>query len=166
MLSGARPRWSSASGNATTALTISSSAAMPLNVNASDSRFSRRKLRCSRHFMNHVERVDDRLDAGIGAPEREGEAEQKRAAQRGIALGEHPGDLVLHDLERTVRQHQRQRLQVGADGRGIGEQPVERNQRRHRREYREQSEEHDATGGGEHAVVVEALPGAPENIFP
>ena len=56
------------------------------------------------------------LDAGIGAPEGEGKAEQERSAERGGALGEHPGNLVLHDLERALGQHHCQRLQVGADG--------------------------------------------------
>ena len=84
--------------------------------------------------IDHVQGLDHGLDAGIGAPDREGEAEQEGRAERGVALGEHARDLVLHDLERALRQHHRQGLEVGADGGGICEQSVGRHQRRDGRE--------------------------------
>ena len=117
-------------------------------------------------LIDDVEGVDHRLDAGIGAPDREPEAEQEGRAKRGVALVEHPRDLVLHDLERALRQHQRQRLQIGADGRGIGEQAVAGDQRGDRRKHREQAEEHHAGGGGEQAVFAGPHIGAPQNILP
>ena len=49
--------------------------------------------------IGDIQRVDQRLDAGIGAPDGEGEAEQKRRAKFCAAFGEHPRDLILHDLE-------------------------------------------------------------------
>ena len=66
----------------------------------------------------------------------------------------------------NLGQHQRQRLQIGADGFGIGEQAIGRDQRRHGRKYREQSEEHHAGGGGEQAVIIGAFIDAPQDLFP
>ena len=117
-------------------------------------------------LIDHVKRVDDGLHAGIGAPDRERQAEQEARAESRRALGQHPRDLVLHDLERALGQHQCERLQIGADGRGIGEQAVGGDQRSDRRKHREQAEEHHAGGGGEQAVVGGALVGAPQDVFP
>ena len=94
--------------------------------------------------VGDIQRIDQRLDAGISAPDGEGEAEQKRRAKFGVAFGEHPRDLVLHDLECSFRQHQRQLLQIGADRRGVGEQSVGRDQRGHGWKQCEESEEHHA----------------------
>eukprot|EP01035_Chromulina_nebulosa_P006769 gene6770-biopygen5747 len=55
--------------------------------------------------IDDVERIDDRFHPGIGAPQRKGQAEKECGAQRSLAVAEHAGDLVLHDLERAVRQH-------------------------------------------------------------
>jgi hypothetical protein len=49
--------------------------------------------------IDHVQSIDHRLDAGIGAPERQHNAEQEGEAEAGRPLGQHAGDLVLHDLE-------------------------------------------------------------------
>ena len=117
-------------------------------------------------LIDDVEGVDHRLDPGIGAPQRQREAEQEGKAERGVALGQHARDLVLHDLERALRQHQRQRLQIVADGRGVGEQAVARDQRGNGRKYREQPEEHHACGNRQQPVLAGALIGAPQDVLP
>ena len=57
-------------------------------------------------------------------------------------------------------------LQIGADGRGVGEQSIGRDQRGHGGKQREQAEEHHAGRNREQAVFADLLIGAPQDIFP
>src|SRR3954447_14671085 len=125
LLSGAMPRWLSASGKATTAPTISSRATMPPTVKASDTVFSRMKLRFFTLLIGDVEGVEDGFDAGIGAPDREHESEEESDTKGRTAVRHDARHLVLDDLKRALGQHHRERMQVGTDRRGIGEQAIE-----------------------------------------
>ena len=73
--------------------------------------------------VDDVERVEDRLHAGVGAPQRDGKAEHEAEAERAVALGSDPGDLLLDDVERAARQRRRESSdEMVRDGRGVGEQ--------------------------------------------
>ena len=76
-------------------------------------------------LIGDVEGIEDGFDAGIGAPDREHEAKQEGDTKRRTAVRHDARHLVLDDLERTLGQHHRERLQVGTDCRGIGEQAIE-----------------------------------------
>jgi hypothetical protein len=74
-----------------------------------------------------------------------GNAEAEFAA----AFGDDASDLVLHDRIGLGQHDARHKRQVVTDRVGFCEQTVARYQRRDRREQGEQTEEHDARGGGQ-----------------
>ena len=117
-------------------------------------------------LIDDVEGVDHGLDASIGAPQRQREAEQQSEAELIVALGEQPADLLLDELDTAFRHDAREQKQVGADGRGLGEQAVARHQRGDGRKYREQAEEHHAGGNREQPVLAGALVSPPQDVFP
>ena len=51
--------------------------------------------------IDDVERVDDRLHAGVGAPERDGESGYKSKTELGIAFCRQPRDLFVKDVDRA-----------------------------------------------------------------
>ena len=117
--------------------------------------------------VDHVQGLDHRLDAGIGAPDARAPRPNRKVAPSAVSpLASTRAIWSCTIWNEPCGQHQCQRLQIGADGGGIGEQSVGRHQRRDGRKYREQPEEHDAGGGREQAVVVDLLIGAPQDVLP
>jgi hypothetical protein len=74
--------------------------------------------------------------------------------------------LLAEDIERRRWKNAGREVDMLADRSGVGEQSVERYERCERRKDGEQSEEYDATGNREQAVLVDLLVGAPGDVFP
>ena len=117
-------------------------------------------------LVGHVKGVDDGLDAGIRAPDCEHKAKHEGRAQLGIALGDDARDLVADNLVGALRQHHGERLEIVANGLGIGEQAVKRDERGDGRKDREQTEEDDTGRCGEEAIVVDTGISPPEDVLP
>ena len=111
--------------------------------------------------IDDVERVEDRLHAGIRAPQRQREADDEAEAERAVALGGDALDLLADDVHRPARQHAREGIEMVLDRRGIGEQAVDRDEGRDRREDREQSIEGHARRHGHDPVLPELLVDSP-----
>ena len=78
---------------------------MAPRVKASDWRLSLHEAALLLLVVDDVERVDDRLHAGIGAPQRQHEAEDEADAEGAVALGGDADDLLTDDVQRAPRQH-------------------------------------------------------------
>ena len=78
---------------------------MAPSVKASDWRLSLHEGALLLLVVDDVERVDDRLHARIGAPQREHQAEDEAEPQGAAALGGDADDLLTDDVERAARQH-------------------------------------------------------------
>ena len=102
--------------------------------------------------VDHVERVEEGRHAGVRAPHGDQEAHDESGSQRLVALTRNEGDLVSDQLQHAAGQDARQQGQVPADGAGVGEESVKRDDGRNRGEGREQREERHAAGGREDAI--------------
>ncbi len=116
--------------------------------------------------IGDVEGIDDRLHAGIGAPQGEREAEQEGEAER-AATGRRDAFHLLLDRSHRIRWDDLGKKRHGfIDRSRIGEQAVDRDEGTDRREDREQAVKDDARRHREHSVLVDLLVGAPEDVPP
>ena len=113
-----------------------------------------------------VERVDDRLHSGVGAPQGDGKPGYEAEAELGVAFRREPGDLFVEKLDRAGGENARSQRKMRVDRRCVGDQSVERDERRDGGEDRQQRKEDDAARDSEQPVVVEARIDPPENVLP
>ena len=117
-------------------------------------------------LVGDVQRVDDRLHAGVGAPKREQETEGKAEAEPTVVDCRQAFDLLVQDVDRAPRQDSRERRNLLVDVRRVGEKAVHRHQRRQRGEEGEDSVEDDPSRDREQTVVVDLRVEPPEDVFP
>jgi hypothetical protein len=116
--------------------------------------------------IDHVERIDHGLHAGIGAPQRDQEADDKGRAQSAAAALRDPGDLFFHNPESALRHQRRNKSQMARNGRRLGKQRIRGYQRGNRRKQGEQSVEDDASRHRQQAVIADPGDDAPSNVLP
>ncbi len=104
-------------------------------------------------LIDDVQRLDQRLHAGIGAPHRDGKADDEGAEILARPRDE-LADEILDEQHDVLRHDMRHRRDESPDVRGIAEEAVKRDQRRKPREY---CEHHKKSGGCRNAgdVVLE-----------
>ncbi len=153
-------------GNATTRASAASMNAMIPIVNAKAISVSFTKPRFSSLIIDHIERVDDRLHAGIRAPKRDRKSRYECKSKCSVAIRDNARDLFAHDIERCGRQDARGPCEMIVERRGVGEQAIKRNESRNRGKNREQPEKHDAARDRQQTVFLDLLIGAPQNILP
>ncbi len=116
--------------------------------------------------VNDVQRIEDRLHAGIGAPERDTEAERKAEAQPAVAASGDPRDFLAQEVERSARNDiGGERDMVGDRGR-VGKERIDRHARGDGREQRNQRIEHHPGREREQPVVLHLMVGADEDVLP
>ena len=117
-------------------------------------------------LVDDVERVHDGLHTGIGAPQRDHKSEEESKSELGAAPRREAAYLLAQDVDRALRQNTRGERKLITDNGGTGEQAIERDERRDRREDREQTVEYDARSHRQQPVLADLLIGPPKNIFP
>jgi hypothetical protein len=129
----------------------------------------RRKLHEAALFLlvvDDVERVDDRLHAGVGAPQRDREPCNESKSEFGVAFSRQPRDLFMKDVDRAGGKNARSQRKMGVDRRSVGDQSIKRDERRNGGKDRQQGEKDNAARDGEQPIVIQARIDAPENILP
>ncbi len=116
--------------------------------------------------VGDVEAVDQRLHAGIGAPQRQHQADHEGQAQRRPARLGNQDHLLADKDHRVARRDPGHGHDLGLGVVHVGEQPVERHERRQPREGGQQREEGHPAGHRGQPVAVELAPGAPEDVAP
>ncbi len=110
--------------------------------------------------------MKQRLHAGIGAPDRDQQAGGERKAQGGRALDRNEDHLLSQEDDGRTRRDARQGRHLLLYAVHVGEQAVEGHERRQPRKQGEQQEEGHPAGHGGDVILVERLPGAPEDVAP
>ena len=116
--------------------------------------------------IDDVERVDDRLHSGVGAPKGDRESGYEAEAELCIALCGKPRDLLVKNVDCAGGKNARRQRKMRVNGRSVGDQSVERDERSDGREDRQQRIEDDASRDSEQPVVIHARIDAPEDILP
>ena len=116
--------------------------------------------------VDDVERVEDRLHPGIGAPQCDAESQQEPEGEPAVALGRDAGDLGRYDLEAAGRDDIGRDLKVIADGGRVGEQGIGRHPCRDGGNQGDQRIECHPGGERQQAVVLDLPIGAEKNILP
>src|SRR5262245_31407744 len=116
--------------------------------------------------VDDVERVEDRLHAGIGAPQRDGKSKQEAEREPAVALGRDAGDLGTHDVERIGGDDVGGDLEVIADGGRVGKQGIGRHSGGDTGKQGDQRIERDPGGKREQPVLLDLPIGADKNILP
>src|SRR5262249_11116292 len=109
---------------------------------------------------------DDRLHAGIRAPQGDAEPENETEPKLGVALGGEAGHLFANDVDGTCGQKTGGGREVIVDRRRLRKQPVQRDKSGKRRKQGEQAIKHNAGGDREQPVFADLLIDAPKNILP
>jgi hypothetical protein len=81
-------------------------------------------------LIDDVKGVEERLDAAIGAPQRNREPDHKTDAQRSASLSGKPSQFVANDIDGATREDAGHRVELAGDCPRIGEQPINRHQSR------------------------------------
>ena len=116
--------------------------------------------------IDDVERVDDRLHSGVGAPERDGKSGYESEAELCIAFCREPRDLFVKNVDRAGGKNACGQRKMGINRRGVGDQSVERDERRNRGKDRQQRKEDDPSRDSKQPIVIHARIDAPEDILP
>ena len=115
-------------------------------------------------LVDDVEGIEDRLGAGVGAPQRQSQGGEESRSKRALPLRSNALHLFANDLQSALRQEAGKQSQMLVDDRSVGEQAVERHQRRRGREQRQQGVVGDACRNQHHTVLLDALDHAPDDI--
>ena len=83
-----------------------------------------------------------------------------------VAFCRQPRDLFVKDVDRAGGKHACGQRKMRVNRRGVGDQSVERDERRNGGKDRQQRKEDDATRDSEQPVVVETRIDAPEDVLP
>ena len=116
--------------------------------------------------IDDVERVDDRLHSGVGAPERQGEAGDESEAELSIAFCRELRDLLVEQVDCAAGQDAGCEREMRVDRRSVGDETVQRDERRDGRKDREQRIEDNPGRDGEQTIVIGGRVNAPENVLP
>ena len=116
--------------------------------------------------VDHIERVDERLHSGIGAPERQCQTERECKTKLGFALCCDTVHLLLDDLDATSRHQAADKREVFIDGRRFREQTIEGHESGDRRKQREQSVEHHARRDRKETILTDLAIRPPEDVLP
>ena len=106
-------------------------------------------------IVDDIERVDERLHSGIGAPQRQRQPERERKAELGFPLGGDAVHLLLDDVHPACGQETADESQVVVDGRCFREQPVERHERGDSGKQCEQTVKHHPGGHRQETVLAD-----------
>ena len=117
-------------------------------------------------IVDDVERVEDRLHAGIGAPQRDAQPQEKAEGEPSVALGRDAGDLVAQDVESTGGHDISGNREMLADGGDIGKERVGRDPGGNGRKEGDQRIERHAGRERQQAVVEDFAIGANEDVLP
>jgi hypothetical protein len=115
--------------------------------------------------FDHIERIDHRLDAGVGAPNRHGQTGGETKAQFGGPPGD-AIDLFVNKIEPPGRQYIGKQIEVPPDGLRIRNQAIKRDERRYGGKNREQGVEHHASRHRHQAILVHGPIGLKTDPFP
>ncbi len=116
--------------------------------------------------IDDVQRVDDRLHSGVGAPERDHKSGYESEAELCVAFCRKARDLLVKELDRARGKNARGQRQVRVDRRGVGDQAVERDEGRNGGKNRQQRIEDDASRDSEQSIVIDAGVDAPKYVLP
>ncbi len=105
-------------------------------------------------LIGDVERREDRLGERHDAPQREPDAQAEAPAERPVRAFGEVADLLNDDVVGLRRQNGGEHAELVLDRRRVGGQPIQRDQRRERREDGEQRIEGAARG--DHGEIVAA----------
>src|SRR4029077_13677356 len=109
---------------------------------------------------------DDRLHAGVGAPERDGKSGYKSKTELCFAFCRKSCDLFVKNVDRAGGKNACGQRKMGSNRRGVRDQSVERDERRNRGKDRQQRKEDDSSRNSKQPVVIHARIDAPEDIGP
>ncbi len=110
--------------------------------------------------------MEQRLHAGVGAPDRDQQAGGERKAQGRRALDRNQDHLLSQEHDGRSRRDARKSRHLLLHAVHVSEQPVECDERRQPRKQGEQQEEGHPAGNCGDLVLVEGLPGAPKDVAP
>ena len=113
-----------------------------------------------------VERVDDRLHSGVGAPEGDDKSGHEAETEPGVAFRRDLRDLLVEDLDRAGGKNARGERKMRIDRRSVGDQAIERDEGGDGGEDRQERIKDDARRDGEQPVVVETRIDPAENVLP
>ena len=119
-----------------------------------------------RLVIGDVHRLEERLDAVIGAPKRQRQAEDEAEAERRLVLRGEALQLRPDEIDAARGQEAAEEGDMVGDRHRVGDEPVDRHEGGERREEREQQVECRARGDQRDAVLAELGPDAPENVLP
>ena len=119
-----------------------------------------------RFVVDQIERIEERFDSSIGAPQGHQQTDNESDAERRSSLRGDTRDLIAHHLDSPARNDAGDAVEVRRDGRGIGEQAIERNERGDCGKQRQYRIERHSGGDDDNAVLADVLPYAEQDIFP
>ena len=116
--------------------------------------------------VDDIERVDDCLHPGVGAPKGHGKPGQESEAELCIAFCRELRDLLMQNVDGAGRQNAQGERKMRINCRCVGDQSVERDERRNGGKDRQQRVEDNSGGHGEQSVIVDTRVDAPKDILP
>jgi hypothetical protein len=116
--------------------------------------------------VNDIQRIEDRLHAGVRAPERETEADYEGEGQFSIAVRGDTNDLLTDQVVGAGRQQAGDKAEMRADRACLREQPVERHQRGDRRHDGEHGVKRHAGSNQQQPIRGNLLVRAPQDVLP
>ena len=123
-------------------------------------------MSASRPPRSDVERVEDRLHAAVGAPQRDQDADHRGEPERAAALLREPLHLPTDDVDGPVRQDSAQVGEVRVDRARVRDRAVDGDQRGDGREQGEDGVEGHARRHEQQAVLVELPVEAQRDVLP
>ena len=154
------------SGNTTTSATAKPGACNGANREKQRDQVEPDEAALLLFIVDDVERVEDRLHAGIGAPQRDAEPQEKAEGEPAVAFGRDAGDFVAQHVESTGGHDIGGNREMLADGGDIGKQRVGRDPGGNGRKQGDQRIERHAGRERQQAVVEDFAIGANEDVLP
>ena len=116
--------------------------------------------------VDDIQRIEERVNAGIGAPERDCQADNKAYTKDGFSLCRQVRQLLAHDIDRAARHKARDDIELAADSGRIREQAIDGNKSRNGGKNCEQGIKGDACCNGHYAMLRNIFIDPEQNILP